>query len=51
MQERFRQGAGGNVLQNYAELLLGHALIADRSELPDPVRFNHLVADLMVRSL
>jgi len=51
MQERSRQGADENVLKNYAELLLGHALIADRSELPDPIRFNHLVADLMVRSL
>jgi molecular chaperone HtpG len=51
MQERFRQGADEGVLRNYAELLLGHALIADRSELPDPARFNSLVADLMARSL
>ena len=51
MQERFRQGVDENVLKNYAELLLGHSLIADRSELPDPIRFNHLVADLMLKSL
>jgi molecular chaperone HtpG len=51
MQERFRQGVDENVLKNYAQLLLGHALIADRSELPDPIRFNQLVADLMLKSL
>ncbi len=32
----------------YAELLLGQALIAEGSPLPDPARFSKLLSDLMV---
>jgi hypothetical protein len=39
------------LLGDYAELLLGYGLLAEGSELHDAVRFNQLVADLMVRSL
>jgi molecular chaperone HtpG len=38
-------------LSEYAELLYGYALLAEGSELPDPVRFNSLLAELMVRNL
>jgi len=39
------------LLRNFAELLLGHALLAEGSELPDPVIYNELVAELMVGTL
>lgn len=51
MRERFQQDKHGADLGKYAELLLGYALLAEGSELPDPVHFNRLVADLMVRTL
>jgi molecular chaperone HtpG len=34
----------------FAELLFGQALLVEGSELPDPVRFSKLVADLMAQS-
>ena len=38
-------------LDDYAHLLLGYALLAEGSELPDPRRFNRLLVDLMSRAL
>jgi len=35
-------------IAEYAELLLGQALIAEGSPLPDPTRFTKLLSDLMV---
>jgi HSP90 family molecular chaperone len=35
----------------YAELILGYALLAEGSELPDPIRFNRLLADMMLQTL
>ena len=51
MFDRFQQNKEDPVLGNYADLLLGYALLAEGSELPDPVRFNRLVADMMVQTL
>jgi molecular chaperone HtpG len=34
-----------------ADLLLGYALLAEGSELPDPARFTNLLGGLMARSL
>lgn len=51
MQERFRRQGEDTAMKDYAELLLGYALLAEGSELPDPVRFNQLVADLITRTL
>ena len=51
MHDHFGSGADNNWLNDYAELLLGHAFIAEGAELPDPIRFNKLVADLMARTL
>jgi molecular chaperone HtpG len=38
-------------IEDYAHLLLGYALLAEGSELPDPARFNRLLVDLMGRAL
>jgi molecular chaperone HtpG len=51
LRERFESQADDPVIGNYAELLLGYALLAEGSELHDPVRFNRLVAELMTQSL
>jgi molecular chaperone HtpG len=51
MRERFQQNKDDERLGKYAELLLGYALLAEGSELPDPVHFNQLVAELMARTL
>jgi molecular chaperone HtpG len=51
MQERFGKDKDDPSLANYAELLLGYAFLAEGSELPDPVKFNRLVAGLMAQTL
>jgi molecular chaperone HtpG len=51
MRERFESNKEDSSLGDYAELLLGYALLAEGSELPDPVQFNRLVADLIVKTL
>lgn len=51
LQERFRRQRDDALLKDYAELLLGYALLAEGSELPDPVRFNQLVAGLITQTL
>ena len=51
MQERFRNDKNDPLLVDSAELLLGYALLAEGSELPEPVRFNRLLADMMGRTL
>lgn len=50
LQARFLHGKDA-LLKDYAELLLGYALLAEGSELPDAVRFNQLVAKLIVQTL
>ncbi len=49
--ERFERDAEDPLVGDYAELLLGYGLLAEGAELPDPARFNRLVADLMARSV
>jgi molecular chaperone HtpG len=51
MQERFRREGDSESLSKYAELLLGYALLAEGSELPDPVRFNQLLVEIMTNAL
>lgn len=51
MNARFQQNKDEVELGKYADLLLNYALLAEGSELPDPVAFNQLVAELMIRSL
>jgi len=50
LRERFEADAEDPLIGDYAELLLGYGLLAEGAELPDPARFNHLVADLMTRA-
>lgn len=49
MSERFEKDPSDPLLDDYANLLFGYGLIAEGAELPDPVRFNRAVADLMTR--
>ena len=49
LRERFDSNQGDPVLEDYAHLLFGYGLIAEGGELPDPVRFNRAVADLMTK--
>lgn len=49
MSERFEKDAADPLLEDYAQLLFGYGLISEGGELPDPVRFNKAVADLMTR--
>ncbi len=51
MTERFEKNQDDPLLEDYAHLLFGYGLIAEGGELPDPVRFNRAVADLMTRSV
>ena len=51
MNARFQQNKDEVELSKYADLLLNYALLAEGSELPDPVAFNQLVAELMIQAL
>jgi molecular chaperone HtpG len=50
MLARFQRQNDDAMLVKYAHLLLGYGLIAEGSELVDPVEFNRLVAELMEQS-
>lgn len=51
LRERFDKDNQDQALEKHAELLLGYALLAEGSELPDPVKFNNAVAELMLETL
>jgi molecular chaperone HtpG len=51
MQEQFAKDKDAAVLGDYAELLLGYGLIAEGSDLHDPVKFTQLVGQLMEQGL
>jgi molecular chaperone HtpG len=51
LQERFRQNKDYKAIGEYAELLFGHALLAEGSEIAEPTRFNRLVVGLMIKML
>jgi molecular chaperone HtpG len=51
LQERFRQNKEDKAIGEYAELLLGYALLAEGTEIPEPAKFNRLVAELMLKTL
>ena len=51
LRERFDQDQNDPAIEDYAHLLFGYGLIAESSELEDPVRFNKAMADLMSKSL
>jgi len=49
MKNLFEADAKDNLITDYAELLYGQALIAEGQQLKDPVKFNKLISDLMLR--
>ena len=51
LQNRFRQNREDEAIEKYAELLLGYALLAEGSEIPEPTKFNRLVVELMLKTL
>ena len=51
MQDQFAKDKEASILSDYAELLLGYGLIAEGSELHDPVKFTQLVGQLMEQGL
>ncbi|MDP9119786.1 MAG: molecular chaperone HtpG [Acidobacteriota bacterium] len=51
LNERFDKDKDDPVIADYAEILFGYGLLSEGSELPDPVKFNHAVADLMTQHL
>jgi molecular chaperone HtpG len=51
LQERFRQNNGDKAIGEYAELLMGYALLSEGSEIPEPAKFNRLVVGLMLKTL
>jgi molecular chaperone HtpG len=51
LQERFRQNKDDKAIGEYAELLLGHALLAEGSEIAEPTKINRLVVELMLKTL
>ena len=51
MEQRFKANQEDPLLDDFAELLLGYAQIAQGSELTDPVTFNQRLANVMSQSL
>ena len=49
LQERFAKDQEDPELGEFADLLFGYAALAEGAELPDPARFNKLLAKVMVR--
>jgi molecular chaperone HtpG len=50
MFERYQSDPQDSLIAEYAELLLGYGLLAEGSEMDDPVRFNKLMVDMMLRT-
>jgi molecular chaperone HtpG len=51
IMERFLKDKGDALLDDYAELLLGYAMISEGADLPDPVKFNSLMLSLMEKNI
>src|SRR5262249_43557360 len=51
LQERFNKDREDKAIGASAELMFGYALLAEGSELPDPVKFNRLLIDTMLQTL
>jgi molecular chaperone HtpG len=50
LKAKFDEDQNNPVIDDYAELLFGQGLLVEGSEIPDPVRFNRALTDLMTRS-
>jgi len=51
LHEHFQNDKEDPLIGDYAELLFGYGLLAEGSELPEPVVFNQRLNELMVRNL
>lgn len=51
LHQRFKKNKEDKTIGLYAELMLGYSLLAEGSELTDPIRFNRLLADMMLQTL
>src|SRR5882672_640106 len=51
LNERFNKNPEDEAIKAYAELILGYALIAEGSELLDPIKFNRLLIDIALQTL
>ena len=51
LQERYRETKSPELLNKYSELLLGYALLAEGSELVEPVRFSNNLVGLMAAAI
>ncbi len=51
LYQRFEADKEDALLRDYADLLMGYALVAEGTELLDPVRFNQLVSEVMLDRL
>lgn len=51
MNESYKKNRHDPLLSDYAELLLGYALLAEGAELPDPIKFNKTLLSLMEKNL
>lgn len=51
LQAQFKENQASARWDDYAELILGYATLAEGSKLSDPNRFNQLVVDMMNREL
>lgn len=49
MQTIFEKNKKDPILKDYSELLFGQALLAEGGQLPEPVKFSKLIADLMIK--
>jgi molecular chaperone HtpG len=51
LNERFNKNRGDSAIETCAELMLGYAMLAEGSELPDPIKFNRLLVNIALRAL
>jgi molecular chaperone HtpG len=51
LKERYEKDPSDSILEEYAQLLFGAGLLAEGGELPEPVKFNRAVAELMTRAI
>jgi molecular chaperone HtpG len=51
LSERFNKNREDTAIEAYAELILGYALLAEGTELPDPIKFNRLLIDIALQTL
>jgi len=51
LKQRYDADPNDSILEDYAQLLFGSGLLAEGGELPEPVKFNRAVADLMTRAI